>query len=502
MTRLPTDKWFRYLAAILLIALTTTIGNTLYRHTLAFAGGSDSSGYVHNSRLILEGKLHRDVRPIADLPLNELERAIYQPLGFLTSNELDKQTPTYPFGYPIILAAFRLIANNDTGILMAIVTIGCLTPISAYFLSRKLDIGPIFSLATALIIGASPLYMFMAMQPMSDVVSTLLATTSVLLAFQSKGRPIYSILLGVFISLSVLTRIPNVLIILPIVVILYANKKPSSWYLVAIGGVPGAITFLLLNQFLYGSPFTSGYGNIFALFKFEYFTMTMEHFAFWLTELHTPLVTIAFLATIVFFKKRTLEVVVLWLWALSFIIFYAFFYYSHETWWYLRFILPALPAIAIGACLCLDGLFKRLDTTFKTRWINPIAGVVALIFLTSSLTGAYEGKVFFADPQEDNYPLAADWAIANTSPEDSFLCMQTSGCLFYYTPNAIVRWDALDPENWSKITEANKNTEGNLYAILFQFEIDDLNALSQKAPGNWTFITKLSQTSIFRLDHD
>ena len=46
---------------------------------------------------------------------------------------------------------------------------------------------------------------------------------------------------------------------------------------------------------------------------------------------------------------RRRELAVLGLWAALLIGFYAFYFHSGESWWYLRFILPAFPALLLAA---------------------------------------------------------------------------------------------------------------------------------------------------------
>ena len=46
---------------------------------------------------------------------------------------------------------------------------------------------------------------------------------------------------------------------------------------------------------------------------------------------------------------------------------YAFYFHSGETWWYLRFILPAFPVLILAALVVLQRLGSLLPTPFWTR---------------------------------------------------------------------------------------------------------------------------------------
>lgn len=321
---------------------------------------------------------------------------------------------------------------------------------------------------------------------MSDLLSSCLATLCIYFSLETHRRVSHALLLGLCFSLALLTRLPNLLIIIPIAIVLVVNlKSQKQWWAIILGATPGCLFLLYVNHTLYGSPFASGYGNIWRLFKLEYFGITISHFSYWLAVLLTPITTIAFLASITLAKQRPFIVSLLWAWALCFLGFYVFYHFSHITWWYLRFILPAIPPIIIGAGFALQYATKKLGSKFTADWLpDAIAG--SLIVLTVLLlTNASDKRVHLNERTNSDYLKLANWVNFNSTPDDIFLTMQTSGSLFYYSESPIVRYDLMTEGNWRLITNSMTNHTGKIYAALFAFEIDKRGALSEIAPGDW-----------------
>ena len=498
------EKWTGVAALLSLLVLVSCIGLLLSEYSLAFAGDSDTSGYVHNSRLLMEGYLFGDVRPIGDLPLHEVNRWVYQPLGFVTSDDLTRQVPTYPFGFPLVLAVFRFLADGDSGVLIAQVFIGCATLLSVFFLSRQLGLSRVWSFLATLVIGVSPLFQFMAIRPMSDLLSAGLATCCVLFARVAHRHFLFAGLLGFCVSLALLTRAPNIFLALPVGLLLLVRLKEQRWWwVIVLGSLPGFWFLLWLNNTLYGSPLASGYADVWRLFRLEYFGMTLRHFAYWLSVLHTPVITIAFVASLVLLRKDWLKTAVLWTWAASFIVFYGFYFHSHQTWWFLRFILPALPPIVIGACLFLQEIFGRLNRRFDRAWLMPSLCLILALYIALSGLRARQGRVHFIEPKHDSYMQLVDWVEEHAEAEDVFVCMQASGCLYYYTDHSIVRYDQLKEGEWERIQRAMGGTGGVIYATLYRHEIERYEALSRQAPGTWAEVASLGHIRVMRLSpHD
>src|SRR5688572_27097319 len=56
-------------------------------HVGAYAGGADSSGYMNNTRLLAERRMHIERRSLASLPPEKTPSWTYVPLGFIPVKE-------------------------------------------------------------------------------------------------------------------------------------------------------------------------------------------------------------------------------------------------------------------------------------------------------------------------------------------------------------------------------------------------------------------------------
>ena len=62
----------------------------------AVAGGSDSSGYMNNARLIAASHATAPIRSVAGIPPEKAPGYLYVPLGFRPSADGAALVPTYP----------------------------------------------------------------------------------------------------------------------------------------------------------------------------------------------------------------------------------------------------------------------------------------------------------------------------------------------------------------------------------------------------------------------
>jgi hypothetical protein len=98
--RLTAFPWFRGV----LVAGFGGYALLLWLHVGAYAGGSDSSGYLNNARLLASGEVRAAIRRVASLPSEMVPDDGYVPLGFRPVNA-SAMVPTYPIGLPLAVAA-------------------------------------------------------------------------------------------------------------------------------------------------------------------------------------------------------------------------------------------------------------------------------------------------------------------------------------------------------------------------------------------------------------
>ena len=98
----------------------------------------------------------------------------------------------------------------------------------------------------------------------------------------------------------------------------------------------------------YGSPFNSGYGSAGQLYSVASIWPNLQRYPVWLVQSHSPL-SLLFLLPLVMWKRldadwtgvRLAYLLIGATW-LSYLPYFAF-----EEWWYLRFMLPSIPAMLV-----------------------------------------------------------------------------------------------------------------------------------------------------------
>lgn len=484
-TRLSRPGW------ILLALALAAYGILLAQHMGAYAGGSDSSGYLNHARLLGQGRVHVPPRIIPALPPGEVSEWLYAGLGFKPSPDPTMLVPTYPTGLPLLIGGVALVTgwSQAANVVMwlhalAGVVLTCLTG-RAFGLSRRIGI------VAAVIIGGSPVYLFFSLHAMSDVPALVWTTGAVLAAWKSRERATWSVLAGAAFALAVLIRPTNVLALAPIALCLGLSWR--RWLGFGAGGLPGGLFFCVHNHFAYGKYLTTGYGDSAGL-AWKWVAPTLAHYARWLPALFTP-VALAWLALPGLFRRAPLRTTVLLIWFLVFAAFYTAYEFTHETWWYLRFLLPAAPALVVGGLLVLqNALSPRLSCRGAT-----LAACMALVLAVASNTyWSQRFDVLNAGRGERTYPVVTEWLTRNLPPDAVIAAMQHTGALHYYTDFTFVRADMLNPATFGKISDVLAREDRPLYAVLWPFEIEEYRMFERNMPGPWQKVETLESITIWR----
>ena len=483
-------------AAILAFAVYAAV---LVTHVEALAGGSDSSGYMNHARLLASGSLHVQPRTIPGLPRIRDVPMLYVPLGFRPAWNGDGIVPTYPVGFSLFIVALKPLAGwrhaGDLAIILH--SLGGLA--ATYALGRLLGLGRLWSALSVAILALSPLYIFMSLQAMSDVPSLLWTTLAVLAAIKSRETPSWAVAAGAAVAVDVLLRPTNLLVLAPLAVAL--GPSPRRWLLLGLGGLPGAVFFFAHSLAAYGRFGATGYGDTSLYFSSGLVPGTLLHYARWLPVLFTPAVALDLaLPWVPAESPRTR-----WLlgtWIVAFAGFYATYACTHETWWYLRYLLPAAPALLVGALLVLRAALSRAPA-WADPGRSPIAFALGLGLVAASLAGPNNSlHPFSVGREEARYRTLTGWMQGNLPKDAVCFAMQTSGAIFHDTGFTLVRWDMMREEDVGPVDSAARAAGRPLYAVLFPFEVDRFGALWKGRPGHWIEIGKVEDVTVLRRDPD
>jgi 4-amino-4-deoxy-L-arabinose transferase-like glycosyltransferase len=239
-----------------------------------------------------------------------------------------------------------------------------------FVLGRRLDDG-VTGACAAVLLASSPIFLYQSVQPMSDVPAAALWLAALALvssraeAVAAAGRADRrgQIAAGICASLAVLMR-PNIaLVVLPLVALLPDRR---AWRRFGLASLPGLAVMAWLNAARYGSPLASGYGSTDVLFSLAHVAPNLARYPRWVVDTQTPFVALALLAPWWARRHRSrarLALVSLAAAALTVATYLA--YTVFDDWWYMRFLLPALPVVIV---------FSVAVTLQSASWLPPLGG--------------------------------------------------------------------------------------------------------------------------------
>jgi hypothetical protein len=463
----------------------------LVRHSASYASGSDASGYFNSARLLSEGRFWASPRVPEGHSHTEFGLMAFQPLGFIMDVDSPHMAPTYPTGLPLhLLAASWLVGWNHASTLVNVAA-ALATAALVWSLARRLELSGSWAALAVALLWLCPLFLFSALQPMSDVLALGWSLGALYGALRSRDGWGWCLFTGVACSLAVLVRPSNALVVLPLAVALGSDFRRYLW--VGLGGLPGAAFFAYYNWHVYGSPLKTGYGDVSTAFSRDFVPHNLAHFSQWIPALLTFFVAAALLAP--FFRAaRNRILAVLGLWALLLVGFYAFYYHSGETWWYLRFVLPAFPVFILAALVVLQAIAQR---GLPPRWTWTAVVAIAAVALTMQVRLTRRLAATSVMPGDSYYLMTANWAREHLPANAALYTMQVSGTLFFYSDFLIVRWDQVKADEIPALFDVFAKEHRPVYAVLYEFETKDAFA---RLGGKWKPIAKVGESVFWEME--
>jgi hypothetical protein len=479
---------------LLFLVLFAAYGAFLIRHAAIGVGGSDSSGYANTAKRLVAGTLVDRPRSLERLGLSDDLAPIFTPLGFGPGPRAGTMAPLYPIGFPVHLAAAAAVMGWERGVFWVspIAAVICLLLI--YLLARQLSLSRFAAVAAAAILGTWPTFVFQALQPMSDVVATLWCLAAILFALLARRRTAWAAAAGAAFGIAVFVRPTSALLLLPLAFALPIRIPALASFLA--GGLPFAALFAAHNLRSYGGALAtgwqrSGHHQAFAIFNVP---PRFQHYGLWIVRTLTPLIPAGWLALAADRRTSLRDRALLLSWFAVFFAFYCF-YQPYASFIFVRFLLPAVPALILGALLAARDLAMRLPRPVPVR----IAGAIALaaILFAEVRSARNVGILQIVENEGSIYPEICRWS-SRALPEGSLVIAGTaSGALEYYTDLAYARRYDLSPESLSSLRASAERKGYRLFALLFPDEESDLSRL---APGRWSKIGELREVGLWRLD--
>jgi hypothetical protein len=432
-------RWLHHWAArALLIAVPLAVVLAMYLgvHDGSFAAaGSDSYGYVSQARLWLSGIPRVEQPWVQDFAWRNREW-VFAPLGYRPFSPDGTIVPTYPPGLPMIMAVFLGILGEN-GPYYVVPILGALTVWLTYVLGRESAGSRTAGALAALLLLASPVFLTHLLVPMSDVPAAAGWTLVAVLVL--KQRPLAA---GLVSGLTLLIR-PN-LVLMALVPVFAWQKKREPLIRYAVGVVPGLVAIMVINTLLYGGPLSTGYGSLFEAYSLSSTPLNVRNYVVWLIETQTPLILLALVPLFVRpalredgagLSRRACLAAIVGLMFLSYL-----FYATFNHWFYLRFLLPAYPALFVLLAASIRWLATKLPREVR---VSAAALVCAVMVPFGVNVGKREG-IFNVSSYEQRHIRAAREIASRTPAEAVVLSVQHSGSVRYYANRITLRYDWLE----------------------------------------------------------
>jgi hypothetical protein len=474
------------------------------------AAGADAYGYVSQADLWRHRTLFIDQSFVAAVPW-PLARWTFTPLGYRPEPDGFRIVPTYAPGLPMLMAIAQAIAGQ-CAIFWIVPLAGGVLTFATYWIGRRVG-RPWAGLAAAWLVATSPTMLFMLMAPMSDVPAAAawaVATASVL-----SETPLAAAGGGVAVAIAILIR-PN-LVPLAAVIVLWIvwrdrvaprTRRRCGLLAFVLPASAGAVAVAIVNARLYGSPFASGYGDLSDAYSWSYIVPNVTRYGDWLLMAESPL-AVAGLACLFVPSHRVwptpesqqarwlLAGIAAAVWA-SYLL-----YVPWDAWWYLRFLLPAWPAMTIGVASLIT-LPALKGPAYEYRTSRPrvfLAAVVCAVIALGAVNSrrAVRLNVFNQQSAEAKYVETARAVETITAPDDVIISGQFSGSIRYYAGRLTLRWDFLDPQWLDRAVEWLDARGHHVYILLEAPEVDPFRArFASSAIGrvNWVPLVTFRGRSI------
>ncbi len=477
-------RWFAA-AMVLAVALALVV----FLKMVPVAGGADASGYMNYARLLSDGALTDELRVPAGDGFEGISKSLFQPLGFSYRSESDSLSPVYPMGLPLLLS-IGAVHESEFVVRLVYAVVAFLACLGLWKLAAEMGLRTPWGFYGVAVFATSPLLLWSSLILMSDALAVCQAIWVLFLALRACSSRSAAILCGVLIGWAVLTRPSNVLLFVPVIVaLLWGRAGGKTWLWGVLGGLPALGIFLWSNWILYGDPLESGYGNLWSLFAWGYGPRTLAHYG--TTLLYAVFILVLPSAVLGAIQGRDSRVRLLLAWAVPVFGFYAFYSFTSQTWWFLRFILVGVPALVLLSACYLEGLSRRVFSAKRERY-----AVITVAVLSVGAALFWEGRlnIFGEQDFERRYVEECSWANENLEPGTLVVCMQPSGSFYYYTEFPIFRWDLADLDSeWEELGRVAQGQGTEVVAILHAFEEQRGDSILMRYPERWELIGDVGQ---------
>jgi len=200
---------------------------------------------------------------------------------------------------------------------------------------------------------------------------------------------------------------------------------------------------LALNAVRYGGVFASGYGDAGTLFSLDRVGQNLARYPVWVLQTQTPVVLLAVAAPWAL-RKDPARARLAWiaLAAVALLIATYLAYTVFDDWWYIRFLLPALPIALTLSAAVLRSLTDRLPGAVSRVTLAAVTAALALFYVHA----ARDRHVTDLQRLESRFVLAGEYAAGTLPANAVVLAVQQSGSIRFHGRRDTLTWDAIQPD--------------------------------------------------------
>jgi hypothetical protein len=463
------------------------------------AGGSDAYGYLSQAYGWARGELPRAYPIPLTLPFASSDW-LQTPLGYWPGAAPHTIVPSYAPGLPLLMAIGIRLADPIGPYLIVPLSAGVFVWVT-FLLGRRMA-GPVAGIAAALLAATSPVALFMALWPLSDVPSAAIWTGAAAAAIGRTRRD--TIVSGLCAALGILVR-PNLapLAILPLIFRLKAEgTRWTDGLIYCALCAPAAIAIAWLNTFWYGSPFLSGYGDPHVFYSLDHVWPNLQRYPVWLWQSQSAWIAVAGASLIALARRSPARAPIAFAWTMSILTLLLYLPYSqYDLWWYLRFMLPGMGAlfalIAVGLLTIARGVPRP--------WGHAIACAVFALIVWHAVAFARAEQMWGPFKASEHKYADVGAFIARRLPDNAVVfAMQHSGSIRYYGGRHTLRYDLMDGATASRAPAALEHMGRHPYLAIEDAETPDVKKVFGLAPDRplpWPYVARSNRfgVSIFDL---
>lgn len=413
------------------------------------AGGPDSYCYVHQAerwaevlRQLPRGRLAplQVPEPLAlEAPWPDAERA-FAPSGHLPSPTVKGAiVPICAAGLSIAMAPFVVAGGPGAAFFVLPLFVAVLIWVTSEVGSR---FGGRVGLLASLLAAASPIVLYQAIQPMSDVPAAALWMLAVAFATGTGRRA--ALLSGLATSAAMLVR-PGLVplgAVIGLFLLLRPERSPVQRLrtagIYALASAPGWAIVAIINRALYGSLFASGYGSLTAPLSLSNIAENLGRCLGWLWSTHTPAVALVLLA--VWLLPGGLTALALTLILVNLLLYVP--YDVFDEWSYLRVLLPTIPLLLILVVAVLDAALRRLRVPAPA----VITAAAVVVLSVAFVREARQRSTFDLARLEARFERAGVFVGNRLPPNALVITASGSGSVRFHGRRKTMLWGGVEPE--------------------------------------------------------